>query len=250
MSDTFFLIDGETGSGKSSWMALKVKEVAHRNMNWHLKRGTPLREIWSCMRWSNEFNEFFGGVGGEKQGDGKLLHHWDSEDFHRIIPYLRNCDVFIDEIGAIFPNDGWKETPLESRRFFAQHRKRGIEIYANTQDFAMIDINARRMMSHVYHATKCFGSRDISATKPNPKFIFGLVAVTEIENFRTATSVEAREFKSDFPDFFWIDKDLVDIYDTTEDIKGAGYAPLRHVTRTCEKHGLDDSCDFTRTEHK
>ena len=264
MSETFFLIDGETGSGKSSWMATKVKEIAHRNMRWYLRaskkhqenqkfgiESTPpiLREIWSCMKWSSEFNEYFGGV-GDAQGDGKMLHHWDSEDFHRIVPYLYNCDIFIDELGAILPADNWKDCPLETRRMLAQHRKRGLEIYANTQDFAMIDINARRMMSHVYHATKLFGSRDISATKPPPRWIYGVVMINEIENFRTSTSAADRQFVAQLPDFFWLDKDLVDIYDTTEDIKGAGYAPLRHITRKCEKHGTEDDCNYVKTEHK
>lgn len=247
MSETFFLIDGDTGSGKSVWMADKVIEIARRNARWH-KMGMPLREIWSCMRWSDEFNEHYGGLGGARQGDGKMLHWWDSEQFHRVIPTLRNCDIFIDEIGAILPNDGWKDTPLETRRFLAQHRKRGIEIYANTQDFSMVDINARRMMSRVFHAIKVIGSRDISATKPPPKYVWGIIAVMEITNFKTATSVKERQFDG-FPSFIMLDQDLVDIYDTTEDIKGAGYAPLRHVRRVCETHGEEDGCGFEKIMH-
>jgi len=249
MSETFFLIDGETGSGKSVWMATKVIELARRNFRWHVKKKLPLREIWSCMRWSNEFNEAYGGVGSQ-QGDGKLLHHFDSEDFHRVVPQLRNCDIFIDEIGAIIPNDAWKDCPLETRRFFAQHRKRGIEIYANTQDFSMLDINARRMLSRVYHATKIIGSRDISATKPPPRWIWGVIAISEIENFRIAKSIADRQIKQEMPDILFLSKDLVAVYDTTEDIKGAGYAPFRHIRRVCELHGTDDDCGYFKIEHK
>jgi len=232
---------GLESAGKSLKLAMVAVEVAYRNARWKKISG-KVRPIYSNMRFADNFYQH---VTVEL---GIPIFYWVNLDD---LIKVDNADIFIDEIGAIFPNDGWKDTPLESRRFFAQHRKRGIEIYANTQDFAMIDINARRMMSHVYHATKIFGSRDISATKPPPKFVFGLIAVTEIENFRTALTASERKFIAGFPNFFWLDRDLVDIYDTTEDIKGAGYAPMRHIVRYCERHGLDDDgCDVIKLEHK
>lgn len=278
MSDTFFLIDGDTGSGKSSWTASRISAVCVRNRKWHtaamnhwketgkvLRRikttsgklewiyedsdNAPLpREVWSCMKLSDEFTNAFGGVGASHQFDGKMIHYWDSEEFHRVVPYLRDCDIFVDEIGAIVPADGWKDCPLETRRFFAQHRKRGIEIYANTQDYHMVDVNARTMMSHVYHAMKLIGSPDISATKPPPKYIWGVIAIMEIANFKETDRSAPRTYDG-FPDFLFLDRDLIDIYDTTEDIKGAGYAPFRHVLRKCEKHGLEDGCDYEKVAH-
>jgi len=278
MSDTFFLVDGETGSGKSLKTASYFVSVAKRNRKWHREalarweltgevfRRVRLpsgrmdwvwehsdvppfpREIWSCMKLSEEFTDDFGGVGGRNQLDGFMIHYYDSEEFHRVVPFLRDCDVFVDEIGAIIPADGWKDTPLETRRFFAQHRKRGIEIYANTQNFNMVDINAREMISHVYHAIKIMGSRDISATKPPPKYIWGLCVLLEVENFRTTGRGDSPTYTG-FPDCLFIDRDLIEIYDTTEDIKGAGYAPFRHVLRKCEKHGLEDGCDFVKVAH-
>jgi len=269
MSDTFTLVEGDTGSGKSATMASWAVRCARRNRKWHNQalavwereraiheeRGVAfsvprpvLRELWSCMRYSKDFVAFHGGYGSSSvQGDGHLLHHFDSEEFHRIVPKLRNCDIFIDELAASLPADGWKDTPLETRRFLAQHRKRGLEIYANTQDFAMIDINARRMMGHVIHASKLIGSRDISPTKPAPKYIWGIVLLTEIVNFKTATSAADRQYGG-MPDFLFLDRDLVEVYDTTEDIKGAGFAPFRHVQRACELHGTGE-CDHVKTVH-
>jgi len=229
----------------------RIKNPATKRIEWvwEFSETPPYpREVWSCMKFSEEFTEYFGGVGGNSQLDGKILHYWDSEEFHRVVPFLRDCDVFIDEIAAMVPADGWKDTPLETRRFFAQHRKRGIEIYANTQNYAMVDINAREMMSHVYHATKLIGSRDISATKPPPKYIWGIILILEVREFRTTARGDDRQYDG-FPTLMLIDRDLVEVYDTTEDIKGAGYAPFRHVLRKCENHGLLDGCDFTKIAH-
>jgi len=131
---------------------------------------------------------------------------------------MRDFDLVIDEISSFFPSDKWKDTPLDVRRMFAQHRKRGMEIFANTQSYKMLDINCRRMLSRVYELTKIVGSRSPSATLPEIKFVWGLIAMIELD----PTSLEDDQNKKRItilPDFLLITKRKTQLFDTTEDIK-------------------------------
>lgn len=111
------------------------------------------------------------------------LHYWEKPDDFRYCPrgiecwkgpkyggdephMLHDCDLLIDELGTIFPADGYADTPLWIRKMWAQHRKNGLRIVGLTQDYKNCDINARRMLWKAYHLRKRIGSRDITPTLP------------------------------------------------------------------------------------
>lgn len=154
---------------------------------------------------------------------------------------MRDFDLFIDEIANYFPSDKWKDTHYEVRRMFSQHRKRGMEIFANTQDYRMVDINCRRMLSRVYQLYKVIGSRSPSATLPAIKHPWGVIAKFELDS-ETLEDDKEKE-RIGMPSFFLITKKLTQLYDTTEDIKPAPPPHYHHVERSC----LD--CGFAKAMH-
>lgn len=145
---------------------------------------------------------------------------------------MKDFDLVIDEISTYLPSDKWKDTHFEVRRMFAQHRKRGMEIYANTQSYMMLDINARRMLSEVLELRKLVGNRSPSATRPKIKFIWGLIAIYRLDPESLEDDKEKKVI-SIIPDFLTITKEKIKIYDTTEDIKPASPPPLTHMSRYC-----------------
>lgn len=144
---------------------------------------------------------------------------------------LKDFDLFIDEVANYFPSDKWKDTHHEVRRMFAQHRKRGMEIFGNTQDYRMVDINYRRMLSRVFQLYKVIGSPSPSATKPAVKFPWGIIAIFELDP-ETLEDDKEKE-RVGFPSFFLITKKLTSLYDTTEDIKPAPAPAFHHIEREC-----------------
>lgn len=159
------------------------------------------------------------------------------EDYPDCKKIRRDFDCHWDELAVELASDKWKETHPEIRRFFAQHRKRGIEIFGNTQDYMMLDINARRMATNVFTVKKIIGSRDISATLPPVKKVWGVICKWEID--KKSIEMDNVDYKrlSIIPSVFFINKTLTDFYDTTEDIKPAGYDDLKHVVKICKVCG-------------
>lgn len=175
----------------------------------------------------------------------KLMEEFKEHIFYWTDPMqltsLKDFDLFIDEIATYFPSDKWKDTHYEVRRMFSQHRKRGMEIFANTQDYRMVDINARRMLSRVFQLYKVIGSRSPSATLPQVKHIWGLICQYELD----AESLEDDKEKErvGLPSFFFITRRLASLYDTAEDIKPAPSPNFAHYERYCA------TCNFTKAIH-
>jgi len=233
---TFEVCEGPPGQGKSLYTAQVVKRLALRNQKWHLA-GNPRREIWSNIKFSPEFEDKFRG----------FIRYWT--DTSELVK-LRDCDIVWDEIATELDSRNWANLTTELKRFLSQYRKRGIDIYANTQDFSMVDHRARLMISGVRTLTKILGSRDISATKPAPKVIWGLVMIRDVVNYRE-TEPEKKKFEL-VPSFMLIEKEKVEIYDTRQDIAVGEPPPLAHVVRYCARHKLvggDGSCDHCKVLH-
>lgn len=233
---TFEITEGPPGQGKSLYTAKKAWELCERNSRW-FARGNPKRAVWSNMKFSEEF---------EKAWDGFIFYWTDTNDLVK----LRNVDIVWDEIATELDSRNWINLSVEMKRFLSQYRKRGVDIYANTQDFSMIDQRARLMISRVCTLKKLVGSRDISTTKPNPKFLWGLIMSREVLNFRE-TDPEKKKYAL-VPTFFFIEKRLVAIYDTTQDIPLGKPPLLKHHVVYCEKHkdhGGDGSCNFCQQRH-
>lgn len=218
----FEIIEGQPGQGKSLYMARLAKTLVKRNLKWKQKTGVE-RPIYSNIKFSTDF---------EMQAEG-LIQYWSSVEE---LVKLRDVDILWDEIATELDSRNWANLSNELKRFLSQYRKRGVDIYANTQDFSMVDVRCRLMITKVKHIWKMAGSRDLSSTKPNPKTIWGLVVHMEVENWRE-TSIEKKKYALTSFNFFFINKEDVDIYDTRQDIEQSPYPPLKKIVRTCPEDG-------------
>jgi len=233
---TFEITEGPPGQGKSLYTARTSERLLLRNLRWE-QAGNPRRLLWSNLRYSEDF---------EKKWEGFIRYWSDSSQLVK----LRDCDIIWDEIATELDARNWPNLSIEMKRFLSQYRKRGIDIFANTQDFSMIDQRARLMISSVRTLTKMIGSRDISTTKPPPKRIWGLVLIRDVINYREVAP-EKKKYEI-FPSLMLITRELVSIYDTRQDILLGKPPPLRHEIRMCEKHkdaGGDGSCTFCKEFH-
>lgn len=220
---------GLPGSGKSLKMADQVLRILRRNKKWFKKSGIK-RFVYSNLKllpfYEDKYRDF--------------LRYWE-EPIQ--LTSLRDVDVFWDEIARHLDNLAYQQTPQELKAWLQQHRKFGIEIYGNTQDFAMIDIAFRRMTDTLYILRKLIGSRDKSNTKPAIKYIWGIILIREMN---------PRDYKEDQKenrafgfDWFLINRTRTEVFDTTQEIKMGVYPPLKHLERFCER----GECPFKRTVH-
>lgn len=228
---TFEITEGAPGQGKSLYTAALTRRVLRRNEKWFQRTGIR-REVWSNMKFSEDF---------ENEWPGWIKYWADSS----VLVQLKDVDIIWDEIATELDARNFMNLSVELKRFLSQYRKRGIDIYANTQDFSMIDARARLMISHVRTLTKIIGSQDISTTKPPPKYIWGLVMIRDVTNFRE-TEPDKKRYEM-IPSFMLIERDIVNIYDTRQDIKLGELPRLRHEVRKCEMHG--EACDFLQIRH-
>jgi len=211
---------GLPGAGKSMMTARILISVLYRNKKYFEKTGIK-RKVYHNLSLSLEFKEEF----------KDFLEEW-SEPTQLI--FYRNADVFIDEISTYFDATQWANMPLSVKRWLQQHRKHGVEIYANTQDFGQVDISVRRLTYRLFNLKKVCGSRDISATLPPPRFVWGLITKTSIDPKKydpTLKNVES------FPSFLWLSRADISVYDTTAEVLPGKLPPLQHYERVCTDCG-------------
>jgi len=253
------VFQGLPGAGKSLKLARTAIGVLYRNkkiyekslinfenkINAYRKKGAQISEewikshkpqprvLWTNLKFSKTVEEEFHG----------FIDYWI--DLTALVRF-RDCDVLIDEISVYFDARQWENMSYEIRRWLAQHRKFGIEIYGTAQDFAQCDKAFRRLTSNLIHLTKLFGSRDISATRPNPRWIWGLVAQQTLDPVGYDEEKSKFKNKSLLPSFlWWIGADDTRIFDTRAEIATPKYAPLKHIERQCERN----DCTFHKTIH-
>jgi len=245
------LVWARPGNGKSLDSAKTVLRL-FRTYRYLGKRypKLPQRALMSNLKLSSAI---------EKQHLGKDLFYWENP---RQLQYcsrkpcfkskvkhsLHDVDLVIDEISNYCPADGWRDLPRWLRKLFAQHRHRGIRIYANTQDYAMVDINFRRMVARAYRVTKIFGSRDISATLPPVRFVWGLILKRAFDPVHLEhEGVNSPKLESQgYPQIIWLTKKLIQVYDTTQDLPEWSPNSLEHIERKC----LDPNCNKIHIEHR
>lgn len=259
---TFEITEGRPGQGKSLYTSRIAKRLILRNKRWYAKlmrkwendllvaigngRWSEVEEIYyrepmrrivaSNMRFSEAF---------EKEHEGWLMYWTDTYE----VVNLRDVDLIWDEIATELDSRNFANLSTELKRFLSQYRKRGVDIYANTQDFSMIDMRARLMVTSTQTLTKIIGSRDISTTKPNPRWIWGLIIIRSVENF-TETDPEKKKYGM-IPGFFFITKEDIAIYDTRQDIPQGKPAPLRHIELVCQHHDEPGHvCNFKKVVHQ
>jgi len=239
---------GLPGSGKSLWTAKVSLELLERNeklwnkayKKWSEKKyltpedrenETPkARYIYSNIKFSEEIEKKY----------GNLVQYWEDP---RELVLLRDVDIIWDEVATHLDSTQWANLSLEVKRFLQQHRKRGISIYGNTQEFLMIDISMRRLTQRLYYIVKLFGSPDPSPTLPTVKNYWGLIWIRRVDPL-SFDDEGKRKYLSH--DFMTIRKKYVEAYDTRQEIKRGLYPPLKHMEVSCE----DPNCDFHRILHK
>jgi len=187
--------------------------------------------LWRNLQLSKAVEEEFAGY----------FAYWT--DLRQLTP-LRDCDVAIDEVATYFDARLWETLSLEMRRWLAQHRKFGIEVYGTSQDFAQVDKAFRRLTSDLVYITKLVGSRDISATKPSPKYIWGISLVRDLDP--TVYDEQKSKFASSgIPKFMWISRKGTEIFDTRAEVKLSTALLMKHINRECE----DASCGYHKVIH-
>jgi len=218
----FELIDAPPGNGKSLYCASKTRDLVDRNIKWYKKTGI-VRQVYANIKFSDAFEEYC-----KFDGQNFLAYWSDTQQ----ICNLRDIDLIWDEIATELDARNFSNLTVELKRFLSQYRKRGVDIYANTQDYSMLDARARLMVTRVKTLTKFVGSRDPSPTKPPVKRIWGLIFVRDLLNYKE-TDPEKKQYAW-LPGIFLIEKELVDMYDTRQDIPLGRPAPLKHIELCCE----------------
>jgi len=232
---TFAVYEGAPGQGKSLLMCKLTKQLVKRNLALKEKYPElPIRRVYSNIKFSKEFEEYA----------GEHLEYWiNTSD----IVKLRDVDIIWDEIATELDSRNYLNLSDELKRFLSQYRKRGVDIYANTQDFSMIDLRARLMVTRVATLTKVIGSRDPSPTKPPVKRIWGFILIRDVVNYKETDWTKKKYFF--IPGFFFIDAEDIKIYDTRQDIE-AGRLPIRYLRKEVQQYVENGKVEFQKTIYR
>src|SRR6185436_1401105 len=131
---------GLPGASKTTKLARTSVEILYRNKK-HYERTGTLRTLVSNIKFSPDIESTF----------PHQIDYWT--DVEHLVK-LRDCDVVIDEAMVYFDNRSWEHLSLDVRRWLAQHRKFGIEIYFSCQEFGQVDISFRRLVSNLFYLSK------------------------------------------------------------------------------------------------
>lgn len=226
---TKVIFSGLESSGKSLKLAMTAEKILFRNAKWKEKSGI-VRPIYS----NSPFSEGFLQTAEEL---GIPILYWENLDD---LIVLRDCDVFIDEIGTYFDARLWADLSLDVRRWIQQGAKMGVELYGAAQDFAQIDLAFRRLTSELYLIQKWLGSPRPSNTKPPIKRIWGLCIMRELNP--QSYDEKKKEFADtgllNIPKFFWITRHACELFDTKYFIKRSKPLALKHLERECPDCGI------------
>jgi len=228
------IYSGLESSGKSLRLAKVVADLVYRNSKWREESGIA-RPIISNLKFSADFEEWAKEM-------GVPITYWKNLD--ELIEY-RDADIIIDEVGTYFDARLWADLSLDVRRWLTQGAKTGIEIYGSAQDFAQVDLAFRRLVNHLYHITKLFGSGRPSPTKPPVKRIWGVCSMRELNPREYKEDKKSFDKTSVFPTFFLIERRYCEIFDTTQKIDRSTPPPYKHIERYCG----DENCGFHKTVH-
>jgi len=226
------VVAGNTGDGKSLYCAM-VSEKTLIEARRRADKTGMVRPFWSNLKFSEEVEN--------KYGD--FIRYWGEPskwavDAEKLVRELKDADLLWDEISEELGADSWERTSRPMKSFLRQYRKKGVRILSNTQDHADISIHARRRIHRVLYAKKLIGSRDISATLPPPKFIWGVVVMRSLQNPKETDPMQLK-FDSFPDDVFFITKELCALYDTRAIVGIGEFPPLKHIFRKCEQCGKE-----------
>jgi len=229
------IYSGLESSGKSLRLAKVVSDLVYRNKKWFDKSGVS-RPIVSNLQFTEEFRTW-----AEDEMGVKIIY-WSNLD--ELIKF-DNSDIIIDEVGTYFDARLWSDLSLDVRRWLSQGAKTGIEIYGSAQDFAQVDLAFRRLVNHLYHITKLFGSGRPAATRPPISRIWGVCSMRELNPREYKEDKKSFDKTNIFPSFFLIERKYCEIFDTTQKILRSKPTPMKHVERDCEL----ENCGFHKIAH-
>jgi hypothetical protein len=229
------IFSGFESSGKSLKLAMTAVELVYRNSNW-LKKTSVARPIWSNIAFSLEFRTW------AEQMRVPILYWKDLEE----ITHLEEADIICDEVGNYFDSRMWADLSLDVRRWLTQGAKTGIEFYGGAQDFAQVDKSFRRLVQpgDLVHVTKVIGSPRPSKTKPPVKYIWG-ICMTQSLNPQGYDEDKKQFESSGIPSFFFIRRQVCQIFDTGQKLDRSKLPALRHQERFCE----NDDCAYHKIQH-
>jgi len=218
---------GLPGSGKSAKLGQVALECLVENEKIAKRsEGNIKRTVWSNMKFTDKVHQAF--------PEPWQIQYW--EDRTQLIT-LRDCDLIIDEEQIYFDAQEWQMMSAAEKRFFQQHRRYGVDIYAASQDFAQVDKSIRRITSKLYYLQKIVGTRDISSTRPNPRFVFAVSLVLEMDPQIYDETISKMPGVSEIASLMFITKKSTEVFNTREEIVTSEYAPLRKIKRVCPEDG-------------
>jgi len=205
------------GNQKFSDEIEKQELVGYKN-----KDGVPIRNRSHLYYWSNP----------KELRWCPRISCWIKEPYHPV----HDTDVGHDEIGKDLSASTWAETPRWFKQIFSHLRKRGNRYFANTQVYEDIDIAFRRQIDFAYKIEKIFGNRDISASTPPPRFVWGIISKKEFDPrlLEWERDPEKRDIKAGYGGFFFIRKRYVNAYNTKDELPPYKPDTLEHVEVWCE----------------
>jgi len=245
------IFTGLPGSGKSYKLARTVVDILYRNRGFYDKRlkefnknpdnFVPEGQLLPVPPERRMLPTNLKLTAAVEEEFRPFIHYWTDL---RQLTKLKDCDVIIDEVATYFDARLWETLSLEMRRWLAQHRKFGVEIYGTSQDFAQVDKAFRRLTSGLLYLSKITGSRDISATRPPPKYIWGVVLVRELDP-TVYDELKSKFGSTGLPRFMFITKKGINIFDTRAEVALSDALPLKHIKKECEL----PNCDFKKIVH-
>jgi len=234
------IFTGLPGSGKSYKLGKTCIDILYRNKKEFEKRENyywttkllvekyPVRrELWTNLKMSPAVEQEFRGY---------IKYYTELKS----LTPLRDCDVVIDEVGTYFDARLWETLSLEMRRWLAQHRKLGIEIYGAAQDFAQVDISFRRLTTELYYVRKLAGSNRPSKTIPSSSRIWGICTIKEMDPVGYDENTKAFNNKGMISWPFLIRQEYCEVFDTGKRVQMSDPPPFKHIMRRC----ADPDCKF------
>jgi len=223
---------GLESSGKSLKLAMTAAKIAYRNSAWKKATGIT-RPIVANTIFKKDFKDFV-----VNELEIPILNWSDTHE----LPDLKDCDLFIDELGRYFDARLWSDLSADVRGWIGQAAKLGVEIYSASQNFEQVDVTYRRLVNHLYEITKLVGSNRPTNTRPPIKYVWGVCMMQE---FQAQNYTEKERVALAFPDFFLIEKKYCEIFDTSQMFKRPKPLPYEHIDRTCKLQ----TCDFHKITH-
>lgn len=165
---------------------------------------------------------------------------------------LRQCDVFIDDMGTQLGARRWQSMSSKVERWFRLQSHYECDVYGNAQSFLDIDVVVRRLAQNarVYTVHKVFGSDRPGDSKPPVKRIYGMISKRRVHY----SELDKETWKRTESKLAWpmlIRKFNCSLYDTLQKIEVADREPFEcyEVGCTNPNHVDRDGRPFTKFVH-